>query len=74
MTDRRHIPTSAGGNHVTAQQQLQAAITASGLSAQAYARTILTRDPRTVRRWLSGDSPIPEAVREFLEGLVKPQP
>lgn len=49
-----------------AVRQLRAAIKASGLSASAYARQVLIRSPRTVRRWLAGDSPLPEAVREFL--------
>lgn len=47
--------------------QLRAAIDRSGLSASEYARTILTRDPRTVRRWLSGESPIPQAVCDYLD-------
>lgn len=47
-------------------RRLRAAIEASGLSATQYARQILIRNPRTVRRWLAGDSPIPEAVRDFL--------
>jgi hypothetical protein len=34
----------------------------SGLSARAFARERLLRDERTVRRWLAGDSPIPEPV------------
>ena len=46
--------------------QLRAAIEKSGLSATAYAKQILIRNPRTLRRWLRGDSPIPEAVRAFL--------
>ena len=45
---------------------LRAAIKASGLSASAYARDVLVRDPRTVRRWLKGDSPIPQSVVDFL--------
>jgi hypothetical protein len=45
---------------------LRQAIQSSGLSASAYARDVLTRDPRTVRRWLAGDSPIPRAVLDKL--------
>jgi hypothetical protein len=45
---------------------LRAAIARSGLSQRQFARDILTRDPRTVRRWLSGDSPIPQAVLAWL--------
>lgn len=46
---------------------LRAAIEASGLSARRFAVEILLRDERTVRRWLAGDSPIPEPVVRFLE-------
>jgi hypothetical protein len=46
--------------------RLRAAITASGLSVSLYARTVVIRDPRTVRRWLAGDSPIPQSVIDFL--------
>lgn len=47
-------------------RQLRAAISRSGLSARAYARKVLIRNERTVRRWLAGDAPIPTAVRDFL--------
>ena len=46
---------------------LRASIAASGLSARRYATEVLTRDERTVRRWLAGDSPIPAAVLRYLE-------
>lgn len=46
---------------------LRAAIARSGLSARAYATEVLLRDERTVRRWLAGDSPIPEPVVSFLK-------
>ncbi|HAM42009.1 MAG TPA: hypothetical protein DDX89_02285 [Candidatus Omnitrophica bacterium] len=45
---------------------LRAAINRTGLSASAYARAVLIRDPRTVRRWLSGESPIPQAVLDLI--------
>lgn len=45
---------------------LREAVRTSGLSASAYARTLLIRDPRTVRRWLAGTSPIPKAVQDYL--------
>ena len=45
---------------------LRAAITRTGLSASEYARSVLIRDPRTVRRWLSGESPIPQAVLDLI--------
>jgi hypothetical protein len=46
---------------------LRKRIEQSGLSARQYAMQILLRDERTVRRWLKGDSPIPEVVLEFLK-------
>ena len=45
---------------------LRRAIKESGLSARKYATVILTRDERTVRRWLAGDTAIPRAVVERL--------
>ena len=45
---------------------LRDAIKASGLSARRFAREVLLRDERTVRRWLAGDSPIPEPVVAYL--------
>lgn len=50
---------------------LRTSIEASGLSARRYAAEVLLRDERTVRRWLAGDSPIPEPVVLF---LLKQQP
>lgn len=41
---------------------LRRAITRSGLSARKYAVEVLTRNERTIRRWLAGDSEIPRAV------------
>ena len=52
---------------------LRAAIAASGLSARRYAIDVLTRDERTVRRWLSGQSPIPQAVLRYLQGQATPK-
>jgi transcriptional regulator with XRE-family HTH domain len=37
-----------------------------GLSAQAFARLIGVHDGRTVRRWESGDAPIPGLLPLFL--------
>lgn len=51
----------------TDADRLRAAIERSGLSARAFARDVLLRDERTVRRWLAGDSPIPEPVLAFLK-------
>ncbi len=46
-------------------QRLLAAIKASGLSRSEFARTVLVRDPRTLRRWLAG-APVPRAVINLL--------
>ena len=45
---------------------LRVAIAASGLSARRYAEEVLARDERTVRRWISGQSPVPQVVERFL--------
>jgi len=47
--------------------RLRAAIHASGLSITEYARGVLVREPRTVRRWLAGDRQIPRAVLDLIE-------
>lgn len=46
----------------------------SGLSARRFAREVLLRDERTIRRWLADDVPIPEPVTvKFDEWLALPQ-
>jgi hypothetical protein len=50
---------------------LRSAIEASGLSARRFATDVLLRDERTVRRWLAGDSPIPEVVISWLKENAK---
>jgi hypothetical protein len=50
---------------------LARSIRASGLSTGDYARQVLIRDPRQVRRWLAGTLPMPAIVREHLERLEK---
>lgn len=54
-------------DQATALRLLREALTNSELTASDYARTVLIRGPRTMRRWLRGESPIPEAVRDYLE-------
>ncbi len=54
---------------------LRLRIEESGLSAGEFARDVLIRDPRTVRRWASGDGPIPRLVVEWLQApQVAPWP
>ena len=38
---------------------IRASIEASGLSARRFAERVMTRDERTIRRWVSGEQPIP---------------
>jgi plasmid maintenance system antidote protein VapI len=51
---------------MTDRDLLEQAIKRSGLSARAFAVQILWRDERTVRRWLSGESPVPAVVADRL--------
>ena len=37
------------------------------MSYGTYARKVLYRSPSTVYRWLTGRSPVPREVREYLE-------
>ena len=70
----RPVPEEAGrfgrpnceGEAMEARDLLASAIEASGMSARQYAVEVLLRDERTVRRWLAGDSPIPEPVMQCL--------
>ena len=43
-------------------ETLRAAIARSGLSDRRFATRVLTRNERTVRRWVSGERPIPNEV------------
>lgn len=49
---------------------LEAALARSGLSLRRFAIEVLGRDERTVRRWRSGDSPIPEIAAAWLVAYV----
>jgi hypothetical protein len=62
MTDR----SDDFADRVLALALLRTAIARSGLSARAFARDVLWRDERTVRRWLSGESPVPAVVADRL--------
>ena len=59
MTDRR---TKAEWRGLLEQR-----IEESGLKTGEFAVGCLVREPRTVRRWLDGSSPIPSRVRDWLE-------
>jgi len=45
---------------------LRVRIAQTGLSQVEFARTVVFRHTRTVTRWLTGDSPIPIPVRDWL--------
>lgn len=45
---------------------LSALVDASGLSIAEFARTVVARDERTVRRWLGGTMLIPDSVGDWL--------
>lgn len=49
-----------------ATEKLRALIDASGMSARRFAQDVLSRDERTVRRWLSGETEIPESAASWL--------
>ena len=54
---------------------LKLRIKESGLSAAKFATKVVLREDRTVRRWLSGESPIPKIVLDFLENpWISPWP
>jgi hypothetical protein len=42
----------------------------SRLSQRQFAALVVHRDERTVRRWVSGESPVPRCIHRFLETPV----
>lgn len=50
-----------------ARARLSAHVNASGLSIAEFARTVLGRDERTVRRWLTGEIDVPESAAVWLQ-------
>jgi len=50
---------------------LEAAIARSGLSLSRFAADVVSRDARTVRRWRSGESPIPDTAAAWLEAYAE---
>jgi hypothetical protein len=55
---------------MTDPELVSAAIKASGLSASAFARDVLVRNPRTVFRMLKGETPLSDPVRAKCEAIV----
>ncbi len=52
------------------QTLIRAAIDGSGLSARRFAELIISRDERTVRRWVAGEVDIPPHARAWLARWV----
>ena len=50
---------------------LSALIAGSGLSIAEFARVVVGRDERTVRRWLTGEITIPESASAWLSRVVR---
>ena len=55
---------------VADRRLLERCIAESGLTQHDFAVAVLVRDARTVRRWLSGDRPVPALVVQYLGGLA----
>lgn len=50
---------------------LSALIAGSGLSIAEFARVVVGRDERTVRRWLTGEIAIPVSASSWLARVVR---
>ena len=56
---------------MTDAELIREAVQLSGLSARVYAELVLVeRDERSVRRWSSGDNPLPRRLRPWLRWYV----
>jgi hypothetical protein len=55
---------------MTDAELLRAAILKSGLSVRQFARQVMSREHRTLHRWLAGQ-PIPKAAKAFLEAYLQ---
>lgn len=54
-----------------ARELLERALAVTGCSLRAFAEVHMVRDERTVRRWRSGDVPIPEVAQVKLHAIVR---
>ena len=54
---------------MTDVELLRLAIAKSGLSVRQFARQIVGREDRTIRRWVAGQ-PIPKAAKQWLEQYI----
>lgn len=53
------------------QALLEEALALTEMSLVAFAEVHMVRDARTVRRWRSGEIPIPEVARVKLRTLIR---
>jgi hypothetical protein len=80
MTTEPRTPTEPERHEDTPEERaegiakLRRAIELSGLSDRRFAKEVLVRDERTIRRWLAGDRPISKAVREKIDELLAGAP
>lgn len=63
---RREMPDRMDPEKASRIKLLQRAIELSRISARQFAVRVLIRDERTIRKWLHGDSEVPDVVRDFL--------
>lgn len=63
-------PSNLNPQQTADLKSLRRAIYRSGLSARMFAKIIIDRDERTVRRWLAGDIPVPPRMAERLRELA----
>jgi hypothetical protein len=68
------IGSAVNSGPVTDPELLSAAIKVSRLSVRQFARDVLVRDPRSVWRWLAGETKLPAAVRQHCERLLASAP
>jgi DNA-binding transcriptional regulator YiaG len=68
--DRSHVPPCPQAYNNMTPKQYAAAIEALGLSQRA-AGVFLGVDERTSRRWVLGESAIPESVAKLLRLMVR---
>jgi hypothetical protein len=66
LSNIEHARISSDGVRLLAK-----CIDESGLTQHDFSIAVLMRDPRTVRRWLSGERPMPALVTKCLKGLAE---
>jgi hypothetical protein len=66
------MPTTPSTHRpVTDTELILNAVEASGLSARRFAERVMSRDERTIRRWMAGEIPIPDVAKRWLVWFVE---